>query len=43
MAGFDVPVPVIVAVPVIIAILFGGQSLARRARAARAASSPVDL
>jgi uncharacterized membrane protein YfcA len=42
-AGFDVPLPVIVAVPVIIAILFGGQRLARRARAARAASSPVDL
>jgi uncharacterized membrane protein YfcA len=42
-AGLDVPLPMIVAVPVIIAALFGAQGLARRARAARAASSPVDL
>jgi len=42
-AGIELPVLVMVAVPVGFALALGAQALARRARAARAASSPGEL
>jgi uncharacterized membrane protein YfcA len=42
-AGVELPVPVMVAIPLLLAAAFGGQGLARRLRAARAASSAGKL
>jgi uncharacterized protein len=41
-AGVDLPLAVVVAAPVALVAALGGQALARRARAGRAASSPAE-
>jgi uncharacterized membrane protein YfcA len=42
-AGFELPLAVMVAAPVALAAALGGQALARRTRASRAASAPGEL